>query len=177
MWFLFFTSLANPYPKNIKSTQTPIIRPISIKAFTYDFPKGGFKIAVECFIWDILKKSQNWQYNTIIIISQCNNREYYTNSNHLSWLISRIVDSGQHVLKRSDVQLKAPIHNPEKLICIGMNYVDHCLEQNVPLPTEPILFSKFNNAITDPGAPIIYPDETQVCFIVVPSINLICILK
>jgi len=68
-------------------------------------------------------------------------------------------------LKRSDVQLKAPIHNPEKLICIGMNYVDHCLEQNVPLPTEPILFSKFNNSITDPGAPIIYPDETQVCFI------------
>lgn len=109
---------------------------------------------------------------------QYNNREYYTNcSNNLSWPISRIVDSGQHVLKRSDVQLKAPIHNPEKLICIGMNYVDHCLEQNVPLPTEPILFSKFNNAITDPGAPIIYPDETQVCFIVVSSINLICILK
>ena len=78
-------------------------------------------------------------------------------------ILFRIVDGGKHVLKRSDVQLKAPIHNPNKLICIGMNYVDHCLEQNVPLPTEPILFSKFNNAITDPGAPIIYPDETQVC--------------
>ena len=84
---------------------------------------------------------------------------------NLQYLNFRIVDSGQHVLKRSDVQLKAPIHNPEKLICIGMNYVDHCLEQNVPLPTEPILFSKFNNAITDPGAPIIYPEETQVCII------------
>ena len=79
------------------------------------------------------------------------------------FIIFRVVDSGQDVLKRSDIQLKAPIHNPEKLICIGMNYVDHCLEQNVPLPTEPILFSKFNNAITDPGAPIIYPEETQVC--------------
>jgi len=87
--------------------------------------------------------------------------------NNKLFLNFRIVDSGQHVLKRSDVQLKAPIHNPEKLICIGMNYVDHCLEQNVPLPTEPILFSKFNNAITDPGAPIIYPDETQVCFILI----------
>lgn len=68
------------------------------------------------------------------------------------------------MLKRADIQLKAPIHNPNKLICIGMNYVDHCLEQNVPLPTEPVIFSKFTNAITDPGAPIIYPEETQVCY-------------
>ena len=44
-----------------------------------------------------------------------------------------------------------------------MNYVDHCTEQNYPLPKEPILFSKFNNAIADPGAPVIYPDETEVC--------------
>lgn len=72
-----------------------------------------------------------------------------------------VVDHGQHILKRAEVKLKAPIHNPGKIICIGMNYVDHCLEQNVPTPTEPILFSKFNNAITDPGAPIIYPDETE----------------
>lgn len=74
-----------------------------------------------------------------------------------------VADHGQHILKRAEVKLKAPIHNPGKIICIGMNYVDHCLEQNVPTPTEPILFSKFNNAITDPGAPIIYPDETEVC--------------
>ena len=75
----------------------------------------------------------------------------------------RIVDGGQHVLKRSDIQLKAPICNPNKIICIGMNYVDHCLEQNYPLPTEPILFSKFSNAIANPGEPIIYPEETEVC--------------
>ena len=75
----------------------------------------------------------------------------------------RIVDSGQHVLKRTDIQLKAPICNPNKIICIGMNYVDHCLEQNCPIPTEPILFSKFSNAITDPGEPILYPEETEVC--------------
>ncbi|XP_067036936.1 oxaloacetate tautomerase fahd2, mitochondrial-like isoform X2 [Acropora muricata] len=73
----------------------------------------------------------------------------------------RIVDSGQHVLKRTDIQLKAPICNPNKIICIGMNYVDHCLEQNCPIPTEPILFSKFSNAITDPGEPILYPEETE----------------
>ena len=29
----------------------------------------------------------------------------------------------------SECTLKAPIYNPEKIICIGMNYVDHCTEQ------------------------------------------------
>lgn len=112
-------------------------------------------------------------HGNIIKLYAVNTTQYSHNllDTNMRYLNFRIVDSGQHVLKRSDVQLKAPIHNPEKLICIGMNYVDHCLEQNVPLPTEPILFSKFNNAITDPGAPIIYPDETQVCVILISNIK------
>ena len=28
----------------------------------------------------------------------------------------------------------------EKVLCVGMNYVDHCLEQNVPIPKEPLIF-------------------------------------
>ena len=43
-----------------------------------------------------------------------------------------------------------------------MNYTDHCTEQNVPIPKEPLIFNKFSSAITDPGAPIIYSEETQV---------------
>ena len=42
-----------------------------------------------------------------------------------------------------------------------MNYADHCYEQNMPIPTEPILFNKFPSTITDPGAPIIHPQETE----------------
>ena len=61
-----------------------------------------------------------------------------------------------------EYDLKAPISNPEKIFCVGMNYVDHCTEQNVPVPTEPIIFSKFSSAITDPSAPVVKPDETEV---------------
>ena len=43
-----------------------------------------------------------------------------------------------------------------------MNYVYHCTEQNVPVPSEPIIFSKFGSAITDPCAPVVKPDETEV---------------
>jgi 2-keto-4-pentenoate hydratase/2-oxohepta-3-ene-1,7-dioic acid hydratase in catechol pathway/NAD(P)-dependent dehydrogenase (short-subunit alcohol dehydrogenase family) len=38
-----------------------------------------------------------------------------------------------------------------KFLCIGMNYVDHCTEQNVPVPTVPLVFSKFGSCIVGPG--------------------------
>lgn len=65
------------------------------------------------------------------------------------------------VIPRAEIALKAPIYDPEKIICIGMNYVDHCTEQNLPVPKEPVCFSKFASAITEPGAPIILTPEVQ----------------
>ncbi|KAL7981249.1 hypothetical protein Chor_002145 [Crotalus horridus] len=55
----------------------------------------------------------------------------------------RAQQSGCPPLPRSEVALLAPITSPDKVICVGMNYVDHCLEQNVKIPKEPIIFSKF----------------------------------
>lgn len=48
-----------------------------------------------------------------------------------------------------------------RIICIGMNYVDHCTEQNMPVPTEPVVFSKFSSCITAPGDPIIRAPEVD----------------
>ena len=70
--------------------------------------------------------------------------------------------SEKQILQPGSFVLQAPIYNPEKLICIGMNYVDHCTEQNIPVPEEPVIFSKFNSAITEPNGPVLLSDETQV---------------
>lgn len=51
-------------------------------------------------------------------------------------------------------RLLSPLDGPSevgKLICIGMNYVDHCTEQNTPVPTVPVVFSKFGSCIIGPG--------------------------
>ena len=69
---------------------------------------------------------------------------------------------GQGIISRSDLLLKAPIYNPEKLICIGLNYIDHCTEQNVPVPVEPVVFSKFASAITEPNGPVVLSPLTNV---------------
>jgi len=64
------------------------------------------------------------------------------------------VASGLHRIDINQVRLLAPISNPGKILCVGMNYEDHCLEQGMPIPDEPVIFCKFANAVLDPGAPI-----------------------
>jgi 2-keto-4-pentenoate hydratase/2-oxohepta-3-ene-1,7-dioic acid hydratase in catechol pathway len=73
-----------------------------------------------------------------------------------------IADNNKHHrFALSSVQLKAPIYDPEKVICVGMNYTDHCTEQNFPIPTEPVLFSKFPSTICGGGDPIVLAPEIQ----------------
>jgi len=57
----------------------------------------------------------------------------------------------------SSARLHAPIDNPGKFICIGLNYRDHAEEANQQIPKEPPIFAKWSNAILDPGEPILRP--------------------
>jgi acylpyruvate hydrolase len=57
----------------------------------------------------------------------------------------------------SSARLHAPITDPGKFICIGLNYRDHAEEANQPIPKEPPIFAKWSNAILDPGEPILKP--------------------
>lgn len=66
------------------------------------------------------------------------------------------------VIPLNIVRLLAPIPNPTKIIGIGLNYMDHCREQNVNIPDRPLVFSKFPSSIIGPGEPICWePAQTQ----------------
>lgn len=54
-------------------------------------------------------------------------------------------------------KLLAPVPNPRKIICIGLNYKDHAAEGGVPIPREPVLFSKYATALIGHGDPIVLP--------------------
>lgn len=47
----------------------------------------------------------------------------------------------------ADQPLSAPIPDPEKVICIGVNYADHAAESGSAVPEEPVVFNKFPTAI------------------------------
>jgi acylpyruvate hydrolase len=57
----------------------------------------------------------------------------------------------------SSARLHAPINDPGKFICIGLNYRDHAEETGNPIPKEPPIFAKWAPSIVDPGEPILRP--------------------
>lgn len=69
-----------------------------------------------------------------------------------------------------DIKLLAPIQNPEKVICIGLNYLGHCQEQNKEAPKEPMFFSKFASAITGPTGDVILHSITDVRYSCIESV-------
>src|SRR5437879_3145559 len=57
---------------------------------------------------------------------------------------------GAYCAPLSSVTLLPPVGDPQKIICVGQNYRDHCAEQNQPLPERAIIFSKFPSALIGP---------------------------
>ena len=53
----------------------------------------------------------------------------------------------QPIRRVADVQLLPPVTDPLKIVAVGMNYVDHCQEQNVDPPKVPVLFAKFPTSL------------------------------
>ena len=51
--------------------------------------------------------------------------------------------------------------NPGKVICVGLNYLDHVAEGGRPPRTRPLLFAKFANTVVADGAPIVRPEGTH----------------
>jgi 2,4-diketo-3-deoxy-L-fuconate hydrolase len=48
-----------------------------------------------------------------------------------------------------------------KIVCVGLNYRDHAMEANQPIPTEPVLFLKATSAVSGPYDPIVRPKGSQ----------------
>ena len=61
----------------------------------------------------------------------------------------------------SKLRIGPCVSKPSKFIGIGLNFKDHAEEQNLPIPEEPIIFSKFTSCITGPNDPIIIPKGSE----------------
>lgn len=67
--------------------------------------------------------------------------------------------SGTNGCAEEDAKLLAPIPNPSKVIAIGLNYMDHCREQNIDPPEIPIIFTKFPTSIVGQGDTVSWNPE------------------
>ncbi|MBC8871199.1 MAG: fumarylacetoacetate hydrolase family protein [Planctomycetes bacterium] len=60
-------------------------------------------------------------------------------------------------LDQQPSKLMAPVPDPQKVICIGLNYADHAAESGSPIPEEPVIFNKFPTAVRGHGDAIVLP--------------------
>jgi len=88
-------------------------------------------------------------------------------------LRGRLGDTGAPSHPRSAVALLAPIPDPDKIVCIGLNYRSHAEEFDLELPAAPTIFGKYRNALAGPGATVALPAnsekvdyEAEVAFVV-----------
>jgi len=59
------------------------------------------------------------------------------------------------------VRLGAPIQQPGKIVCIGINYRDHIEETGAEVPEEPVIFFKSPTALTEPNGNLIIPKNSE----------------
>ncbi|MDE2635593.1 MAG: fumarylacetoacetate hydrolase family protein [Chloroflexota bacterium] len=77
--------------------------------------------------------------------------------------LTAATDDPAHLHNEDDLTLGPAVPNPGKILCIGLNYQKHAAETGATPPAEPVLFSKFNNAIAAPNEDIpIQADWTRV---------------
>lgn len=82
-------------------------------------------------------------------------------------------NSGTPAHPLSAVSLLPPIPDPDKIVCIGLNYGKHAAEGGMEVPSSPTIFGKYRNALAPAGATVRLPAnsrkvdyEAEVAFVV-----------
>jgi 2-keto-4-pentenoate hydratase/2-oxohepta-3-ene-1,7-dioic acid hydratase in catechol pathway len=82
-------------------------------------------------------------------------------------------NTGTPAHPRGAVSLLPPIPDPDKIVCIGLNYGKHAAEAGMDAPASPTIFGKYRNALAPAGATVKLPAasrkvdyEAEVAFVV-----------
>jgi len=83
-------------------------------------------------------------------------------------LLAALDESGlralhEHALRAAErlplarARLCAPVPDPQKIVCIGLNYRDHARETGQEIPAAPMWFAKFANSLAGTGQDVVLP--------------------
>jgi 2-keto-4-pentenoate hydratase/2-oxohepta-3-ene-1,7-dioic acid hydratase in catechol pathway len=72
----------------------------------------------------------------------------------LVWAARRL-EAGEQVLSLDEVELGPPVPDPEKILCLGLNYPEHAAEAELDIPPAPTFFAKFRNSLVGATSPVI----------------------
>ncbi len=68
-----------------------------------------------------------------------------------------VTDNPETLLDAAGVVVGPPVPDPDKIVCLGLNYRDHAAEAGLPVPEAPLLFAKYRNALAGPQDDVVLP--------------------
>ena len=71
--------------------------------------------------------------------------------------LQKYVESTSFLIDEDNIVYAPCVTNPEKIICIGLNYLDHANESKMEIPLSQVVFSKFSNALAGNKQEILLP--------------------
>ena len=71
------------------------------------------------------------------------------------------IDPGTLPLVQGPQRLGVPFSGTRKFIAVGLNYADHAAESNLPIPTEPVIFTKAVSCLQGPNDPVMLPKDSR----------------
>jgi 2-keto-4-pentenoate hydratase/2-oxohepta-3-ene-1,7-dioic acid hydratase in catechol pathway len=87
--------------------------------------------------------------------------------------LARLADLDAEGVALSEAELLPPVPDPDKIVCIGLNYRSHAAEAGMEPPSSPTFFAKFRNALAPHGATVPLPGasdkvdfEAEVAFVI-----------
>ncbi|MFZ4509533.1 MAG: fumarylacetoacetate hydrolase family protein [Candidatus Nanopelagicales bacterium] len=75
--------------------------------------------------------------------------------------LTRLASAAEDESPVDFTSLGPPVTNPEKIVCLGLNYIDHAEEVGASPPASPMFFAKFPNSLAGPADDIVPPRTTR----------------
>jgi 2-keto-4-pentenoate hydratase/2-oxohepta-3-ene-1,7-dioic acid hydratase in catechol pathway len=123
---------------------------------------GGYGLGVrtENGILDVVAAEADFRENAPTTITALLNREGdATGLRRLATKARASAQAARYLIAEDKAQFGPCVTNPEKILCIGLNYRKHAAETGNPVPKQPILFNKYNTALNSHGGTIAVSKE------------------
>jgi 2-keto-4-pentenoate hydratase/2-oxohepta-3-ene-1,7-dioic acid hydratase in catechol pathway len=75
--------------------------------------------------------------------------------------VRQAVGAATEAVPLEQLRLAPAITDPEKIICVGLNYRKHAAEGGMPVPEQPIYFAKWRNSLAGSGEEVVIPAVTS----------------
>lgn len=127
-----------------------------------DEPRPGLLLGERVLDTRSLATRLGWDADTVAGLTS-NRRVLELGGERLAQLAERVAAGagGEGESRLADVHLGPPVPDPEKIICLGLNYIDHAAETKIEPPREPMFFCKFANSLIGPADEIVPPRVTE----------------